>query len=329
VKPAEVRNQIKARATGPLYLLEGADLQSQQELAQEFAGVVEEGLEAFNVNSFHANQATSGATRDQLIGSILADARTLPMMVPRRVILVHAAEALLSPRKAKDDETEAAPAPAPKKGRQRSLTPVEELEQYFEQPEPTTTLVFVAGPLEANRRLVKLARKHAVVVDCGSIQSAADAARWIQKRLEKEGQTIEPKAVSRLLATTDLNLGRIRSELEKVTLYTAGEPVITDRHVAEVITPNEDPSDGPAVGMAILSGNAKRALLELGALLDAGTSYLPVLGQIRWAAGQLRPDTRVKRALDLILDADINLKSSMGEPRFVLERLVIELCGRG
>ena len=32
-----------------------------------------------------------------------------------------------------------------------------------------TTLVFVSAPLDANRRLVKLLRKHADVVDCGTL----------------------------------------------------------------------------------------------------------------------------------------------------------------
>ena len=38
MKPAEVRKQIKPRADGPLYLLEGDDLQSRHDLALEFAG---------------------------------------------------------------------------------------------------------------------------------------------------------------------------------------------------------------------------------------------------------------------------------------------------
>jgi hypothetical protein len=63
-------------------------------------------------------------------------------------------------------------------------------------------------------------------------------------------------------------------------------------------------------------------------MLDAGTPHLPILGQIRWAAGLLRPEARARRALDLVLETDIALKSSAGEPRFLIEKLVIELCAR-
>ena len=77
---AEIRKQIKSAKTGPLYLLEGDDLQSRHDLALEFANVVEEGLHAFNVQSFYANEASNASARDQLIGQILSNAHTLPMM---------------------------------------------------------------------------------------------------------------------------------------------------------------------------------------------------------------------------------------------------------
>ena len=148
---ADIRKQIKSGKTGPLYLLEGDDLQSRHDLANEFASGVEEGLQAFNVQSFYANEATNASGRDQLIGSLLSNARTLPMMAPRRVIIVHEADRLLAPRRAKDDDQQELD--LPRKGK-RGATPAEELEAYVESPEPMTTLVFVSGPLDANRRIV-------------------------------------------------------------------------------------------------------------------------------------------------------------------------------
>jgi DNA polymerase-3 subunit delta len=327
LKPAEVRKQIKAGDTGPLYLLEGDDLQSRHDLALEFASIVDEGLHAFNVQSFYANEATNAGTRDQMIGEILAAARTLPMMAPRRVLVVHEAEKLLSPRKGKDDED--APAPATATGKKkRALTPTEELEEYLQSPEPMTTLVWVAGALEGNRRLVKLMRKQAAVVDCGTLDSAADATKWIKAALQKDGLEIEPKAISALLEATGLSLGLIRAAVEKLALYVAGEKLVTVQHVRDTTTPVDAPGDGPVVGFAIRDGDVKTALREVTALFDAGAPHLPLLGQIRWGAGLLRPDTRAKRALELVLETDIALKSSGGEPRYLIEKLVIELCAR-
>jgi DNA polymerase-3 subunit delta len=326
MKPAEVRKHIKAGETAPIYVLEGDDLQSRHDLAVEFTGLVDEGLQAFNVQTFYANEATNATARDQLIGDLLSAARTLPMMAPRRVLLVHEAERLLSPRKGKDDEELPAAAPAGK--RKKSLTPLEELEEYVQSPEPLTTMVFVAGALDANRRLVRLIRKHAVSVDCGTFDSPADAAKWIKARLDRDVLTIDPNAETALLESTGRNLGRLRAELDKLTLYVAGEQVVTVQHVRDMTTPSDEPGQGPAVGSAIRDGDLKLALRELTTMLDAGTPHLPILGQIRWAAGLLRPESRARRALDLVLETDIALKSSGGEPRFLIEKLVIEICAR-
>jgi DNA polymerase III delta subunit len=249
------------------------------------------------------------------------------MMVPRRVLLVHEAERLLSPRKSKDDEADAAGAPAEsEKKRRKSLSPVEELEQYFDSPEPLTTLVFVAGELDANRRLVKQLRKRAVAIDCGSLESASEAGKWIQQRLEKDGLAMEPRAAALLLEATGLSLGRIRAEVDKLALYAAGEKTVTARHVKEVVVPQSEPGEDFALGRAIWNNNAARALREIAAQFEAGAPPPMVLGQIRAAAGRPKPDERAKQGLDAVFNADLAIKSSAGEPRFVLERLVIELC---
>lgn len=290
--------------------------------------MVEEGLHAFNVESLYANEAGNAASRDGLIGNILSTARTLPMMSPRRVIIVHEAETLLAPKRAGKEEDEAQGALDLAKKGKRGTTPVEELEAYFEKPEPMTTLVFVAGGLDGNRRLVKLLRKRADCVDCGSLESPRDAALWIQKRLDKDELTIEPKALSLLLDTTGLSLGRIRAEIEKLVLYAAGESAITANHVRDLVMPQSEPGEDFALGKAIWNADAAGALREIAAQIDAGAQPPMILGQIRAAAIRLRPDTRVKTSLDAVFRTDLAIKSSVGAPRFLLERLVVEICGR-
>jgi DNA polymerase III delta subunit len=321
----EIRKQIKAGKTGPLYLLEGDDLQSRHDLAIEFANIVDEGLQAFNVQSFYANEATNVSGRDQLIGALLSNARTLPMMAPRRVIVVHEADRLLAPKRAKDDDE--GDAEAPKKGK-RGATPAEDLESYIENPEPMTTLVFVSGPLDANRRVVKLLRKHADVVDCGSLHDPREAAVWITKRLEKDELTIEPKAISLLLATTGLTLGRIRPEIEKLVLYAAGESAITATHVKDLVTPQEESEGTFALMDAVQNSHAPRALREVSALIDSGVQPPVILGQLRAATIRLRPDSRVKNGLEAVFRTDLAIKSSSGTPQYLLECLVVELCAR-
>lgn len=322
----DVRKQIESGKTHPLYLVEGGDMQSRNDLAQEFVAIVDEGLQAFNVEILYAGDASSAAARDQLVNTLLSTARTLPMMTPRRLILVHDAERLLSPKRADKDE-EAPPAPASSGKRKRGTTPIEELESYFEAPDPTTTVVFIAGPLDTNRRLVKLVRQHAIAVDSGSLASTADAARWIRKQLERDELTIDDATIGLLLKATGLDLGSIRSEIDKLVLYAAGEPVITAAHVRDIVVTQDEPGENFPMGKALQNADVRLALREIAAQLDGGAQPPMILGQIRAASHWLRP-AAIKHALDAIFRTDLAIKSSAGDPRHLLERLVIELCAR-
>jgi DNA polymerase III delta subunit len=146
--------------------------------------------------------------------------------------------------------------------------------------------------------------------------------------LERDELTIEPRALTLLVGATGLSLGRLRAEVEKLVLYAAGETTVTERHIRELVVPDLEPGEDFALGRAIWAGNAAAALTEVTAQIEAGAQAVMVLGQIRAAAGRLRPDGRARQALDLVLQTDLALKSSIGQPKFLLERLVVELCGR-
>lgn len=249
------------------------------------------------------------------------------MMAPRRVVVVLEAERLLSPKRAKDED-DAQPDLGLGTKKKRSTTPLEELEAYFEKPEPMTTLVFVAGALDSNRRIVKLLRKHADCVDCGSLASPQEAAAWIRKRLEKDELSIDSKALTLLLETTGLSLGRIRAEIEKLVLYASGESIITPNHVRDLVLPQNELGEHFALMDAIRDGHAAKALKEISALLDAGIQPPMILGQIRAAAIRLRPEARVRNGLDLVFRTDLAMKSSAGVPQYLLECLVVEICSR-
>jgi hypothetical protein len=64
--------------------------------------------------------------------------------------------------------------------------------------------------------------------------------------------------------------------------------------------------------------------------LDAGEVPYMILGQIGWFIRNKLPQAspaRVASAVDALFRADVAMKSSGGEPRVLLERLIVELCG--
>ncbi len=327
--PAQVRAAIAAATPAPIYLLESDDLPSRLELAQEFLKLVDEGLHAFNIAAFHAREATNAGDRDAMLSAIIGAARTLPMMSPRRVLLVHDAEVLLAPKRGKDEEAAEPPVAAGKR-RPRGTTPAEDFEAYVERPEPMTTLVLDAASLDRGRRITKLLLKHALVVDCGTLDTPADAARWIKARLDRDEMTMDAAAVTALIDAAGLKLPRIRGAVDKLVLYAAGEG--DDHRGARA----RRGAAGGGAGRGLRagrrpSGTATRPRPCARSTRSSKSAPWPpmILGQIRAAVIRLRPDARARQALRSVLDTDLAIKSSQGEPRFVLERLVVEVCGGG
>src|SRR5437867_13061289 len=102
-----VRQQIAAGTIEPVYLLQGEDDVEKSALAAEFAALVDEGLRAFNVERLHAGDMTTGDKLADGVAQIADAVRTLPMMAPRRVVLVFQAETLLVPKRESEAATRA------------------------------------------------------------------------------------------------------------------------------------------------------------------------------------------------------------------------------
>jgi DNA polymerase III subunit delta len=301
---AALRKQIASGETGPLYMLVGADEVEKSAVAAEFVDMIDEGLRAFNVDRLYGGESKV----DQLIDS----AATLPMMAPRRIVVVLEAEKLLIPKR----EGKAADAE------------LEKLEAFVQKPPDHATVVFVCGALDMRRRLVKFLVKNSHVVDCGTIADVSDAERWVKARTTQEKAQIEPAAVRLLVERAGLDIVRLRSGLERVILYAWGSATITAEDVRQSVVAGPETQENFGIANAIDRGDAASALRELGLALDGGAVPFMLMGQIRWAAEKL-PSSRLRPAIDALFRTDIALKSSGGDPRILLERLVVELCASG
>jgi DNA polymerase-3 subunit delta len=310
--PAAVRAQIASGTADPVYLLIGDDELEKSALASDFADLVEEGLRAFNVDRIHAGEWTTGDKLVEGVESIVAAARTLPMMVPRRIVTVLQAEAILAPRR----ESEAAA---------RAL---ESLEALLESPEMQTTLVLVASAVDRRSRMFKLAQKRATIVECGVIEDQADAERWVRTRIAAGGIEVDPQAARLLVVRAGLDLKRLRAEVDRLLLYALGQQRISVED-ARVISGPAALLDDWAMTNAIEAGQAAEALRQLALLLDAGAPPEKILGQLAWLVRakfpQLAPAS-LRPAIEAVFRTDQDLKRSAGEPRILLERLVVELC---
>lgn len=187
---------------------------------------------------------------------ILDECRSLNLMMTHKLVIVDNAELLL---KSNDDED----APAARRG-QRSAR--ELFESYAEAPEPSATLVLRAGAWRPGRL------DKAVIASKGHVEkfeplSEPDAANWaIDRAARAHKAKLETDAARRLIEATGPDLARIDAELEKLSLYSPGQP-ITAATVA-LLSPTTREEDFWEIQPSLLAGDPPRALAHLRDLLD-------------------------------------------------------------
>ena len=320
LSPAAVRKQIASGTVDSIYLLQGDDDVEKSALAGEFPGLVDEGLEAFNVERIHAGDMTTGDRLADGVASLVDAVRTLPMMAPHRVVIVFQADAMLAPRRESETATRA----------------LDRLETMLKEPLLQTTLVLVAGTIDKRSRIFKILAKQATIVECGAPGDVSGAERWVRTRVAAAGVDIEP-AGARLLAVLagfpdrprpngeTGNVKRLRGDVDRLLLYALGQKRISVADVRDVAGPAALQDDW-AIANAIERGQGAEALRQLALLLDAGAAAEKILGQLAWIVRSRFPASGLADAVASVFRTDLDLKRSAGDPRVMLERLVVELC---
>jgi DNA polymerase-3 subunit delta len=304
-------------------------------LAAAISATVEDELRAFNVDRVYASD--KGVTA----ASIVESAQLLPMMSDRRVVIVLRAERLLKPKRRgkvvediADADEDGADAEPP--GDLDALT------AYVQDPSPSTTLVLVASDIDRTRRAGKAVLKHATIVECWGLKTeknprfvdlraaARIAEQLVRRAVAESGQQIDPAAARLVAARAGVDIVRLRGDIERLMLYAAGKPKITLADAQEVVSA-ETAQDDWAVTNAIQNRNTGEALRQLALALEAGAVPYMILGQLGWFVRDKLANAdprRIPRAVDALFRTDLDLKSSGGDPRVLLERLVVELCSR-
>lgn len=326
-----VRKEFAAGKVHPVYLLVGDDDWEIADLVTAFTDLVDEAFRAFNVERLHAGERPQDAE-----AAAVASARVLPMLSPLRVVFLLRADRLVKPKGRKselgeeegDDERNQTKGPGP-------------LEDYLKAPEPMSTLVITASDVNRTLRLVKALYTQAAVVECWGLKDGREAKRgelpaiaqraesWVRQKLADQGRRIDRDAARLLAERAGADIGRLRADLDRLTLYAGGRTKLT-REDVETIIGGETSHDAWAVTSAIEQGRTDVALKQLALLLDAGAVPYMVLGQLGWVVRNRLVPAQPERAaamLEAVLRTDLDLKTSGGDPRVILERLVVELCG--
>jgi DNA polymerase-3 subunit delta len=323
-----LREQIANRRLAPVYLFVGEDVKLMDRMIDAVENVVDEADRAFAVERLYAGEEGGSPIA-------IADAsRVLPMLGDRRIVIVLRAERLLKPKRkasvlAEEDEAEG--------GSTEEAVDGGPLEAYLAAPVDSTTLLLAATEMDRTRRLTKKVLERASVVEFAGLGGDASranpkaAADWLREELTRAGRTIEPDAARLLVARCGNDISKLRGDVERLLLFAEGRKIITTDDVMEVVVDQNAVDDEWAVVNAIADGDPARALIEVGRRMERGDSPHQLVGQLRWwvssKLAQADPG-RVRDALDAVLRTDLALKSSGGDDRVLVERLVVELTGR-
>jgi len=221
------------------------------------------------------------------------------------------------------------------------------------------TAVLICAALDRKRKAMQALIRAARLVACDPPQQGA-LPQWIIQRARELGFAIQPEAVQVLLELAGSDLQALYTELEKLAVYGAGQPVDAAmvHAVASVAIPHAAEYAIFRFADAVAEGRPKDALAVLNDLLAVGQPPLVILSMIArqfrlillaHGAGAgakelaarlgLNPyvvekaarqavrvgPERAAAALHRVAEADMQIKTGR-DPRLVLETLVVALA---
>jgi len=221
---------------------------------------------------------------------ILAAAQTLPMMAPRRMVLVRD----LAPMVA--DEMAA-------------LVP------YFDSPSPTTVLVALTSKLDKRIKLYATAQKKGYL---HVLEAPRHPAPWIRDEAKARGVKMNGDAVERLAEAVGNDLSRLALVIEQLSVYAGGKAVTAD-DVEDLVADTRERSVFELTD-AIGAGDVAGALAAVGSLCDQRQSALGVIAMLARFVRQVG-QLHAGRAAGL---GKGELAQACGVPPFVVDKLATQ-----
>ncbi len=242
----------------------------------------------------------------------------------------------------------------------RLLESDEPLQAYASDPNPNTVLVLdLEKKPDGRRKGFKDLEKKVTIVACDA-PDPWELQEWVSEEAGARGLKLGREEIRYLVTEVGSDLWRLSNELEKLSLYAAGDRLDLET-MAEVLGRGRAQSVFKFTD-AVASGDAPSALRQLGRLLEEGEAPLRILALLDRLVGQLRiaKDAQasgrkeaslasllgappaaaraigesarkldrafLRRAVDALADADRLLKSTRLPHQVVMEGLVLELA---
>jgi DNA polymerase-3 subunit delta len=342
VTPASAIASARNGQLLPVYVVAGDERFLRDQVVAELRKAsLGNGIAAFNEDRFTAGEVD--------VDKVISAARTVPMMAPRRFVLVRGVERWEG---SADDD-----------GSSKKETPLDRLAAYAAEPIDSTCVVLTATKLDGRRKLAAVAKKQGFLVMC-DVLSRQELPRWILERFKERGNPCEPDVADLLAEIAGPELAYVNDAIERLALHAGLEKPVTESDVSECIA-RVRTADTWALVDAVRARELGTALKNLADVYDPRDRGLPLLGALAWSIRQLarfkagldaglREDDAAKAAgvfqpfrvrelsqkaktfrgrelerwVLVLAEADLALKSSRRPAQAILEDMLTRLCRR-
>ncbi|HUT78860.1 MAG TPA: DNA polymerase III subunit delta [Polyangia bacterium] len=281
--------RLDERTVEPVYLVHGAE----RFLIDEFLGrlralVLEGPMAELNFRRLRAGGISAA--------EIAAEARAVPMLSSRRLLVIEEGERLLA-------------------------ADLEVLDPCFERPAPETCLVLIAAKLDLRRGPISRANKRGQVHKAEPLGDK-DVPGFVGQRARLRGVRLAPEAAAAIAAAVGTDCATLDDAVERAGLYAGPEREVTAADVREVISPVRQHSVFELVD-AIGGRQPDRALALVAELLDRREEPLKLVGLLARHVRQLLQARIRLHAAGGTLDPGA-LASELGAHPFVARKLLAQ-----
>jgi DNA polymerase-3 subunit delta len=269
---------------------------------------------------------------------VVEQARTFPLFAERRLVIIKGLH-------------------------EASAEQLDGLLAYVEDPVPETVLLLTAEKIDARRKLFQVLKKTGTVIEFKKIYENQLPA-FVRELAGSLNMTLTAGGLKLFCKRVGTSLVEVRGELEKLAGYLGERDIADESDVAAIVSDTRVESIFDLTD-ALGRGDRATALILLDRLLSEGQAPLMVLSmmtrhfrqmwKIRELAAQKVPQGELPRRVgvspyflkglmqqagrfdgrqyrqlfELFLATDLALKSSGGQPKMHLEKLVLEVAALG
>jgi DNA polymerase-3 subunit delta len=349
--PSEAIAQAKRGALLPVYVLVGEERYLRDQVVVEIrAAALGGGIAAFNEDKLQAGEVDPD--------KVIAAARTVPMMAPKRFVLVRGVERWDSARGGGANDDDEGDGEAGK----GATSPLDKLATYAAAPIDSTCMVLVAEKIDGRRKLIALAKRQGFLVSCETLDDRSLVA-WITDRARLKGHALEHDCAELLAAIAGPELAYVNDALERLSLYVGEGKPIDEEAIADCVA-RVRTADTWALVDAVGKRDLGAGMRLLADVYDPRDRGLPLLGALAWSirqlakyqaatadgassdeaarkAGVFQPfrarelaskargfrAKEVERWLLVLAETDVALKSSRRPADAILDDMLTRMCG--